>query len=103
MPNIQELEALTIQVRRDILRMVHKVNSGHPGGSLGCAEFFVSLYNEIMETNDGRIIDIERYDLPEMSRNLWTTSFAEFSGETRSLKRKDMPSVVIPRSPAATF
>jgi transketolase len=31
--------------------MVHKVNSGHPGGSLGCAEFFVSLYNEIMETN----------------------------------------------------
>jgi len=51
MSNIQELEDLTTQVRRDILRMVHKVNSGHPGGSLGCAEFFVSLYNEIMETN----------------------------------------------------
>lgn len=51
MPNIQHLEDLTTQVRRDILRMVHKVNSGHPGGSLGCAEFFVSLYNEIMETN----------------------------------------------------
>ena len=50
MSNIQELEDLTTQVRRDILRMVHKVNSGHPGGSLGCAEFFVSLYNEIMET-----------------------------------------------------
>ena len=52
MPNIKQLEDLTTQVRRDILRMVHKVNSGHPGGSLGCAEFFVSLYNEIMETKD---------------------------------------------------
>ena len=44
MPDIQLLEKTTIQVRRDILRMVHKVNSGHPGGSLGCAEFFVSLF-----------------------------------------------------------
>jgi len=42
------LDELTTQVRRDILRMVHKVNSGHPGGSLGCAEFFVVLYFEIM-------------------------------------------------------
>ncbi|MDA9362472.1 transketolase [Flavobacteriaceae bacterium] len=42
------LNELTTQVRRDILRMVHKVNSGHPGGSLGCAEFMVVLYNEIM-------------------------------------------------------
>ncbi|WP_339755394.1 transketolase [uncultured Winogradskyella sp.] len=53
MPNIKELESLTTQVRRDILRMVHKVNSGHPGGSLGCAEFFVSLYKEIMKRNEG--------------------------------------------------
>ena len=45
------------QVRRDILRMVHKVNSGHPGGSLGCAEFFVSLYNEIMELKEGFDMD----------------------------------------------
>ena len=52
MPNTKHLKDLTTQVRRDILRMVHKVNSGHPGGSLGCAEFFVSLYNEIMDTND---------------------------------------------------
>ena len=49
MSNIQQLEDLTTQVRRDILRMVHKVNSGHPGGSLGCAEFFVALYQEILE------------------------------------------------------
>ena len=52
MPNIKELEDLTTQVRRDILRMVHKVNSGHPGGSLGCAEFFVSLYQEVMDRNE---------------------------------------------------
>lgn len=47
--NTQQLTDLTTQVRRDILRMVHKVNSGHPGGSLGCAEFLVCLYNEVME------------------------------------------------------
>lgn len=48
MPSIQQLEALVSQVRRDILRMVHKVNSGHPGGSLGCTEFIVALYNVIL-------------------------------------------------------
>ncbi|WP_299097458.1 transketolase [uncultured Winogradskyella sp.] len=57
MSNIQQLEDLTTQVRRDILRMVHKVNSGHPGGSLGCAEFFVCLYKELMETKDGFEMD----------------------------------------------
>jgi transketolase len=57
MPNIEELQDLTTQVRRDILRMVHKVNSGHPGGSLGCAEFFVCLYNEIMESKNGFNMD----------------------------------------------
>ncbi len=57
MPNTKHLEDLTIQVRRDILRMVHKVNSGHPGGSLGCTEFLVSLYNEIMERKEGFDMD----------------------------------------------
>lgn len=52
MPNTQQLQDLTTQVRRDIIRMVHKVNSGHPGGSLGCAEFFVSLYQDIMDRKD---------------------------------------------------
>lgn len=51
MSNIQQLTDLTTQVRRDILRMVHKVNSGHPGGSLGCAEFLVCLYNDLMDNN----------------------------------------------------
>ena len=53
MSNTQQLERITTQVRRDILRMVHKVNSGHPGGSLGCAEFFVALYFEVMNRKDG--------------------------------------------------
>jgi transketolase len=63
MANIQQLESLTTQVRRDILRMVHKVNSGHPGGSLGCAEFFVSLYQDIMDRNDGFDMDGKGEDL----------------------------------------
>ncbi|CAL65680.1 transketolase [Christiangramia forsetii] len=46
---VKELQDFATQVRRDILRMVHKVNSGHPGGSLGCTEFFTALYQEIME------------------------------------------------------
>ena len=49
MPNTQQLEDFVSQVRRDIVRQVHKVNSGHPGGSLGCAEFFTALYQEVME------------------------------------------------------
>lgn len=57
MANIEELEKLVVQVRRDILRQVHRVNSGHPGGSLGCTEFFVALYNEVMERNDGFSMD----------------------------------------------
>ncbi len=57
MSKTQQLEDLTTQVRRDILRMVHKVNSGHPGGSLGCAEFLVALYNEILERKDGFDMD----------------------------------------------
>ena len=46
---VQRLEIFTQQVRRDILRMVHAVSSGHPGGSLGCAEFITCLYQEVMD------------------------------------------------------
>jgi transketolase len=51
------LEQIVSQVRRDILRMVHKVNSGHPGGSLGCTEFLVCLYNEVMDLKEGFDMD----------------------------------------------
>ncbi|MBT8320884.1 MAG: transketolase, partial [Eudoraea sp.] len=57
MPEKHPLQDLVTQVRRDIVRMVHKVNSGHPGGSLGCTEFFVALYNEILELNSDFSMD----------------------------------------------
>ena len=57
MADIKELQDLVTQVRRDIVRMVHNVNSGHPGGSLGCTEFFVTLFNEIMELKPGFDMD----------------------------------------------
>ena len=55
--NLTHLNDFTTQVRRDIVRMVHQVNSGHPGGSLGCTEFLVALYQEIMERKEGFDMD----------------------------------------------
>ena len=51
MKSISDLEKIVIQIRRDIVRMVHANNSGHPGGSLGCAEFLTVLYFQIMNHN----------------------------------------------------
>ena len=51
MADIQQLQKLSTQVRRDIVRMVHAVSSGHPGGSLGCTDFLVALYNGVMNHN----------------------------------------------------
>lgn len=48
MESTQELKEIASQVRRDIVRMVHTVNSGHPGGSLGCADFLTAMYFNIM-------------------------------------------------------
>jgi len=49
MPEIEKLKNMATQVRRDALRMIHAVNSGHPGGSLGCADLFTCLYFEVMK------------------------------------------------------
>ncbi len=51
-PTTQELERIASQVRRDIVRMVHAVSSGHPGGSLGCTDFLVALYFKVMDRKD---------------------------------------------------
>ena len=51
-PNTQQLQDLVTQVRRDVLRMVHAVNSGHPGGSLGCAEYLTVLYQVLMDRKE---------------------------------------------------
>lgn len=64
MANLEESKQLCSQVRRDIVRMVHAVNSGHPGGSLGCVEYFVALYNHVLKhdpkhfTMDGKNEDL---------------------------------------------
>jgi transketolase len=63
MPDFNFLNNLVFQVRRDILRMVHKVNSGHPGGSLGCTEFFVALYYEVMKLKEDFDMDGANEDL----------------------------------------
>ncbi len=60
---MSNLSEIVIQVRRDILRMVHEVNSGHPGGSLGCAEFMVVLYFKIMKRNKEFKMDGEGEDI----------------------------------------
>lgn len=51
MAEVAHLDQICTQVRRDIVRMVHAVQSGHPGGALGCTEFFVAMYNEILNHN----------------------------------------------------
>lgn len=53
MSEIADLKSLASQVRRDIVRMVHAVQSGHPGGSLGCVEYFVALYGKVMKYHKG--------------------------------------------------
>ena len=60
---LSRYEALIIQTRRDILRMVHRAKSGHPGGSLGCVEFFIALYYEIMELKKGFAMDGRNEDI----------------------------------------
>ena len=60
---LQELQTQVQQTRRDILRMVHAVNSGHPGGSLGCAEFLTALYGNVMSHSTDFSMDGKGEDL----------------------------------------
>jgi transketolase len=62
-PDLNQLKKLTSQVRRDIVRMVHACQSGHPGGSLGCTEFFVVLYFHIMKHDPKFNMDGQGEDL----------------------------------------
>ena len=61
--NIEKLEKIASQVRRDIVRMVHACQSGHPGGSLGCTDYLVALYFHMMEHNPDFKMDGEGEDL----------------------------------------
>ena len=68
MTSIEELKKICTQVRRDILRMTHAVQSGHPGGSLGCTEFFTAMYFEIMEHKP------EKFSMDGMGEDLFFLS-----------------------------
>ena len=63
MYSVEKLEQISSQIRRDIVRMVHGCQSGHPGGSLGCVEFFVALYFEVMKHNPKFKMNGENEDL----------------------------------------
>ena len=63
MATTQQLQDFSQQVRRDILRMVHAVQSGHPGGSLGCNEFLTILYQEVMDHNPSFNMDAKNEDV----------------------------------------
>ena len=92
-PNTQQLLDLSTQVRRDILRMVHAVNSGHPGGSLGCTEFLVALYQNIMDRKEG-------FDMDGMDEDLFFLSNGHISPVFYSVLAR---SGYFPISELATF
>jgi len=71
--SISELQSIASQVRRDIVRMVHAVNSGHPGGSLGCTDLFVSLYFKQMKHNP------EAFDMNGTNQDLFFLSNGHIS------------------------
>jgi transketolase len=60
---MQDLKAIAMQERRDIVRMVYEVQSGHPGGSLGCVEFFTALYFKILDRKPGFDMDGKDEDI----------------------------------------
>ena len=60
---MERLQQIATQVRRDIVRMVHAVQSGHPGGSLGCADFLTALYFEVMDHNPAFSMDAVNEDV----------------------------------------
>jgi len=81
-PNIEELKSICSQVRRDIVRMVHAVQSGHPGGSLGCTEYFVAMYFHIMKHDKSFNVDGVNEDLFFLSNGhispVWYSTLARY-------------------------
>ena len=94
---MEELKSLTTQIRRDILRMVHAVNSGHPGGSLGCTEYFTALYGKVMNyklpfTMEGKNEDLFFLSNGHISPVFYSTlsRFGFFPvGELRTFRKVD--------------
>lgn len=81
-PTVSELKQTATQIRRDILRMVHGCQSGHPGGSLGCVEYLVALYGKEMNHNPAFSMDGLGEDLFFLSNGhispVWYSTLARF-------------------------
>ncbi|NVO31138.1 transketolase [Hymenobacter lapidiphilus] len=92
--SIPELKQIATQVRRDIVRMVHAVNSGHPGGSLGCTELLVSLYFKVMKHTP------EPFDMDGINQDLFFLSNGHISPVFYSVLAR---SGYFPVSELATF
>ncbi|MFB6257627.1 MAG: transketolase [Flavobacteriales bacterium] len=73
MPSIEELERICSQCRRDIVRMTHDAKSGHPGGSLGCTEYMVALYFQLLEH------DPSNFDMNGLGKDLFFLSNGHIS------------------------
>ncbi|NVO86779.1 transketolase [Hymenobacter terrestris] len=92
--SVAELKQIATQVRRDIVRMVHAVNSGHPGGSLGCTELLVSLYFKVMKHTP------EPFDMDGINQDLFFLSNGHISPVFYSVLAR---SGYFPVSELATF
>lgn len=68
MDKIQEIKDFATQVRRDLLRMIHGASSGHPGGSLGCADFISVLYKHILK------FDPQKFTMDGINEDLFFVS-----------------------------
>ncbi len=79
-PSIQKLEEIATQIRRDIIRMVHRASSGHPGASLGCADFFTIMYFHLLRHDPSFNMDGHNEDVFLLSNGhispLWYSTLA---------------------------
>lgn len=94
MDTVSTIKNMVPQVRRDIVRMVHAVQSGHPGGSLGCTEFLCTLYNGVMKHNP------EKWDMDGKNQDLFFLSNGHISPVFYSVLAR---SGYFPVSELATF
>ena len=88
--NLESLEKFTNQVRRDIVRMVHGQNSGHPGGSLGCVEYFTAIYKVIMNHSSNFSMDGKNEDLFFLSNGHISTVFYSVLARTGYFPVKEL-------------
>jgi len=84
--SIEELKNIASQIRRDIVRLVHAVQSGHPGGSLGCADLLTALYFDIMDySSKPFLMEGKNEDIFILSNGQYFTCFISYNGPSRHI------------------